>query len=153
MLVPAHGISERGLLVSAQQTENSVPAERKKVINTPAGGWGALNATETHLARQEILVRGNRALLSMNKPGGFDCPSCAWPDPRKPHTFEYCENGAKAVAWEATRKRATPEFFAEHSVEELKTWTDHDLEDVGRLTEPMRYNPATDKYERTTWDD
>ncbi|MEN3289518.1 MAG: hypothetical protein V7634_3818 [Bradyrhizobium sp.] len=126
---------------------------RKTMVSAPAGGWGALNATETHLARQEILVRGNRALLSMNKPGGFDCPSCAWPDPRKPHTFEYCENGAKAVAWEATRKRATPEFFAEHSVEELKTWTDHDLEDVGRLTEPMRYNPATDKYERTTWDD
>jgi molybdopterin-dependent oxidoreductase alpha subunit len=125
---------------------------RKKLVNSPAGGWGALNAVETHLSRQEILVRGNRALLSMNKPGGFDCPSCAWPDPRIPHTFEFCENGAKAVAWEATRKRATPEFFAEHTVAELKSWTDHDLEDVGRLTEPMRYNPAIDKYERTTWD-
>ncbi|CCD88102.1 putative formate dehydrogenase (C-terminal), related to acid resistance with formate dehydrogenase/DMSO reductase, domains 1-3 and ADC-like domain [Bradyrhizobium sp. ORS 285] len=126
---------------------------RKTIVNSPAGGWGALNATETHLARQEILVRGNRALLSMNKPGGFDCPSCAWPDPRKPHTFEYCENGAKAVAWEATRKRATPEFFAEHTVSELSGWTDHDIEDVGRLTEPMRYNASTDKYERTTWDE
>lgn len=117
-----------------------------------AGGWGAINAVEAHLARQETLIRGNRVLLSMNKPGGFDCPSCAWPDPRRVHTFEYCENGAKAVAWEATRKRATPEFFAQHTVSELRTWSDHDLEDVGRLTHPLRYNPATDKYEQAPWD-
>ncbi|MHB8886862.1 MAG: FdhF/YdeP family oxidoreductase [Methylovirgula sp.] len=128
-------------------------ASRKDVVNAPAGGWGALNAVETHLARQETLFRGNRALLQMNKPGGFDCPSCAWPDPRKPHTFEYCENGAKAVAWEATHKRATPEFFAAHTVEELKTWTDHDLENTGRLTHPMRYNAATDKYEQVSWEE
>ncbi|HLH12338.1 MAG TPA: FdhF/YdeP family oxidoreductase [Methylovirgula sp.] len=128
-------------------------AARKDVVNSPAGGWGALNAVETHLAQQDILVRGNRALLSMNKPGGFDCPSCAWPDPRKPHTFEYCENGAKAVAWEATAKRATPEFFASHTVEELRGWTDHDIENVGRLTEPLRYNQATDKYEPVSWED
>jgi molybdopterin-dependent oxidoreductase alpha subunit len=87
----------------------------------------------------------------MNKPGGFDCPSCAWGDPATPHTFEYCENGAKAVAWETTRKRATPEFFARHTVAELRTWDDHKLEDEGRLTHPMRYNPQTDKYEQTTW--
>jgi molybdopterin-dependent oxidoreductase alpha subunit len=127
-------------------------ANRKDVVNAPAGGWGALNAVESHLARQETLIRGNRALLSMNKPGGFDCPSCAWPDPRNPHTFEYCENGAKAVAWEATRKRATPEFFAEHTVEELRSWTDHQLEDAGRLTHPMRYNADSDKYEAVSWE-
>ncbi len=125
---------------------------RNEATAAPAGGWGALNAVETHLARQEILVRGNRTLLSMNKPGGFDCPSCAWPDPSKPHAFEYCENGAKAVAWEATRKRATPAFFALHTVAELNTWTDHDLEDVGRLTHPLRYDPATDKYEPVSWE-
>jgi molybdopterin-dependent oxidoreductase alpha subunit len=127
-------------------------ADRKDVVSSPAGGWGALNAVETHLARQETLIRGNRALLSMNKPGGFDCPSCAWPDPREPHTFEYCENGAKAVAWEATRKRATPEFFAAHTLAELNTWTDHDLESVGRLTHPLKYNSATDRYELTSWE-
>jgi molybdopterin-dependent oxidoreductase alpha subunit len=125
---------------------------RKPSLNTPAGGWGALNAVETHLARQETLIRGNRALLLMNKPDGFDCPSCAWPDPKHPHTFEYCENGAKAVAWEATQKRATPEFFATHTVSELKRWTDHDIENAGRLTHPMRYNTATDKYEQISWD-
>ncbi len=118
----------------------------------PAGGWGALNAVETHLKRQDVLLRGNRLLLSMNKPGGFDCPSCAWPDPTKPHAFEYCENGAKAVAWEATRKRATRAFFEQHTVSELRGWTDHDLENTGRLTAPLRYNKDTDKYEAVSWD-
>jgi molybdopterin-dependent oxidoreductase alpha subunit len=117
----------------------------------PAGGWGALNAVEQHLGKQQILLKGNRALLSMNKPGGFDCPSCAWPDPGKPHIAEYCENGAKAVAWEATKKRTGPDFLAEHRVEELKTWTDHQLEDHGRLTHPMRYDAATDTYRAVEW--
>src|ERR1700712_5202627 len=117
-----------------------------------AGGWGSLNATERHLARQKILLKGNLALLNMNKPGGFDCPSCAWPDPAKPHKAEYCENGAKAVAWEATAKRTTPEFFAEHTVEELKGWSDFALEDNGRLTHPLRYNAESDKYEPIEWE-
>jgi molybdopterin-dependent oxidoreductase alpha subunit len=128
-------------------------SKKSRSTMAPAGGWGALNAVETHLKKQDILFRGNRLLLSMNKPGGFDCPSCAWPDPRKPHAFEYCENGAKAVAWEATRKRATPEFFAQHTVGELRGWTDHELEDTGRITDPMRYNPQTDKYEAVSWDE
>ncbi|EIM27883.1 FdhF/YdeP family oxidoreductase [Microvirga lotononidis] len=118
----------------------------------PAGGWGALNAVERHLGRQKVLLKGNRTLLSMNKPDGFDCPSCAWPDPKKPHIAEYCENGAKAVAWEATKKRTTPEFFSRHTVEELKNWSDFALEDKGRLTHPMRYDPQTDKYEPVDWE-
>lgn len=117
-----------------------------------AGGWGAINATERQLARQKILLQGNLALLKMNKPGGFDCPSCAWPDPRIPHKAEYCENGAKAVAWEATAKRTTVEFLAVHSITELKAWSDFELEDNGRLTHPLRYDAATDKYESVTWD-
>ncbi len=117
-----------------------------------AGGWGAVNAAEKQLSRQKILVKGNKLLLSMNKPGGFDCPSCAWPDPKKPKLAEYCENGAKAVAWEATKKRTPPEFFAEHTVSELLTWSDFELEDQGRLTHPMRYNPETDKYEAVGWE-
>jgi molybdopterin-dependent oxidoreductase alpha subunit len=127
---------------------------RKAAPGEPsAGGWGALNAVERHLGKQQILLKGNRALLSMNKPGGFDCPSCAWPDPSKPHIAEYCENGAKAVAWEATKKRTGPDFFAEHRVEDLKSWTDHDLEEHGRLTHPMRYDAATDKYQPVEWQD
>ncbi|WP_294390284.1 FdhF/YdeP family oxidoreductase [uncultured Sphingomonas sp.] len=126
---------------------------RKNAPPQPAaGGWGALNAVERQLGRQRILVKGNRALLNMNKPDGFDCPSCAWPDPKKPHTAEYCENGAKAVAWEATKKRTTPDFFGEYTVERLKGWSDFALEDNGRLTHPMRYNAESDKYEPVDWD-
>jgi len=124
---------------------------RKAADQPSAGGWGALNAAEQQLGRQKIFLKGNRLLLSMNKPGGFDCPSCAWPDPKVPHIAEYCENGAKAVAWEATKKRTTPEFFAEHTVSELLSWSDHALEDNGRLTHPMRYNPQTDCYEAVEW--
>ena len=128
-----------------------VDARKNAPEQPPAGGWGALNATERQLARQKVLVKGNRALLNMNKPGGFDCPSCAWPDPKKPHTAEYCENGAKAVAWEATAKRTGPDVFAAHSVTELRGWSDHELEDHGRLTHPLRYNADTDRYEAVDW--
>lgn len=128
-----------------------VDARKNAPEQPPAGGWGALNATERQLARQKVLVKGNRALLSMNKPGGFDCPSCAWPDPSTPHAAEYCENGAKAVAWEATAKRTGPDFFADHTITELHGWTDHELEDHGRLTHPLRYDAATDRYEAVDW--
>lgn len=129
-----------------------VDARKNAPEQPPAGGWGALNATERELARQRILMKGNRALLNMNKPGGFDCPSCAWPDPGKPHLAEYCESGAKALAWEATAKKTGPDFFAQHRVEELKGWSDHALEDQGRLTHPLRYNAANDRYETVDWD-
>jgi hypothetical protein len=64
----------------------------------------------------------------MNQPDGFDCPGCAWPDPKHTSPFEFCENGAKAVAWEATAERCSPKFFAAHTVTELEGWSDHDLE-------------------------
>ncbi|MFK8015386.1 MAG: FdhF/YdeP family oxidoreductase [Gammaproteobacteria bacterium] len=119
---------------------------------TAAGGWAALKAATQHLREQQIVWKGNRTLLSMNKPDGFDCPGCAWPDSNPHGSFEYCENGAKAVAWEATAKRATPALFAEHSVTSLREQSDHWLEAQGRLTQPMRYNRSTDRYEETTWD-
>ncbi|WP_439868562.1 FdhF/YdeP family oxidoreductase [Pseudomonas syringae] len=136
------------------ESENSqTPLQGSQTDGTPAGGWPALSAVNKHLLHQHVLIKGNRTLMSMNKPGGFDCPSCSWPDPKKPHTFEYCENGAKALAWESTKKRVTPEFFARHTVSELATWSDHDLEAEGRITEPMRYDAATDKYLPVTWDE
>ena len=82
----------------------------------PAGGWGALQAVARALRAQMALNRETRALRRVNQPQGFDCPGCAWPDPRHASSFEFCENGAKAVAWEATRKRADLEFFAAHTV-------------------------------------
>ncbi|KPY83632.1 FdhF/YdeP family oxidoreductase [Pseudomonas syringae pv. tagetis] len=135
------------------ESENSrAPLQGSQTDGSPAGGWPALGAVNKHLLRQHVLIEGNRTLLSMNKPGGFDCPSCSWPDPKKPHAFEYCENGAKALAWESTKKRVTPEFFARHTVSELATWSDHDLEEQGRITQPMRYDAASDKYLPVTWD-
>ena len=92
-------------------------------------------------------------LLRQNKPGGFACVSCAWPKPAKAHPAEFCENGAKATAWELTSSRVTAEFFAEHTVSELRDWRDYDIELAGRLTEPLRYEPATDRYVLTTWSD
>jgi molybdopterin-dependent oxidoreductase alpha subunit len=119
----------------------------------PAGGWGALKALSEHLIEQGIAVKGATTLARMNQPEGFDCPGCAWPDPKHTSSFEFCENGGKAVAWEATAKRCTPEFFSEHTVTELAGWSDYDLEMVGRLTHPMAYDAATDRYRPVGWDE
>ncbi|MEJ2817223.1 FdhF/YdeP family oxidoreductase [Caulobacter sp. CCG-8] len=118
-----------------------------------AGGWGALKAVAGALTDQETVIGGGKTLLRANQPEGFDCPGCAWPDPKHTSSFEFCENGAKAVAWEATTKRATPETFAAHAVTELLTWNDHALEDLGRLTHPMAYDKATDRYLPISWED
>jgi molybdopterin-dependent oxidoreductase alpha subunit len=121
--------------------------------DAPAGGWGALHATAKVLREQSILLKGSKTLLSMNQPDGFDCPGCAWPDPRHTSSFEFCENGAKAVSFELTKRRVTREFFAKHTVTELERETDYWLEEQGRLTEPMRYDAANDRYVPITWDD
>ncbi|MFA6179923.1 MAG: molybdopterin-dependent oxidoreductase, partial [Candidatus Methylopumilus sp.] len=118
----------------------------------PAAGWGALKNVASQLVNQKIPVKGIITLLSQNQPDGFDCPGCAWPDKEHASTFEFCENGVKAVAAEATAKRVTAEFFAKHTVTELMAWSDFKLEDQGRLTEPMVYDSASDKYIPASWD-
>jgi molybdopterin-dependent oxidoreductase alpha subunit len=119
----------------------------------PAGGWGALKAVAATLKAQQIVQRGAQTLMKSNQPDGFDCPSCAWPDPKHTSSFEFCENGAKAVAWESTAKRIGAAFFAEHSVSDLWEKTDHWLEGEGRITDPLRYNAETDHYEVVGWDE
>lgn len=119
----------------------------------PAGGWGALQAVAKAVKAQMAVARDTRALRRVNQPEGFDCPGCAWPDPKSTSSFEFCENGAKAVAWEVTAKRVTPDFFAGHSVSELKGWHDHDLEAAGRLTHPMAYDRASDRYVPVSWEE
>jgi hypothetical protein len=101
-----------------------VMAKKKqiRIYSEPAGGWGALKATGEALALQGVAISGAKTLLRLNQPEGFDCPGCAWPDPKHTSSFEFCENGAKAVAWEATVNRCTPAFFAAHSVSELSAW-------------------------------
>ncbi len=99
--------------------------------------------------------RSIKTLLKMNHVDGFDCPSCAWPDPEpgERKAAEFCENGAKAVAWEATRKRVGPDFFASHSVAQLRQLDDHNLEHFGRLTDPMYLAPGATHYAPISWDD
>ena len=118
-----------------------------------AAGWGALKAVADALRGQMAVVNETHGLLTMNQPHGFDCPGCAWPDPKHTSSFEFCENGAKAVSWEATAKRTTPDFFAAHSVSELWKWRDFDLENEGRLTHPMVYDRATDRYLPISWEE
>lgn len=119
----------------------------------PAGGLDALRSSWHALRAQDVLLKGSQTLLRTNQPTGFDCPGCAWPDRNAHSTFEFCENGVKAVANEATSKRVLRTFFAAHTVSELAAWNDRDLEGLGRLTEPMAYDAASDRYVPIAWDD
>ncbi len=119
----------------------------------PAAGWGAARSVTGFMVREGAPpLDGPRAIMKMNhENGGFDCPGCAWPDDTKGLHLDICENGIKHVTWEMTRKRVGREFFAAHSVTELDGWSDHALENEGRLTEPMVYDPKTDHYVPITW--
>ncbi|WP_322011105.1 FdhF/YdeP family oxidoreductase [Paraburkholderia sp. J12] len=119
----------------------------------PAGGWGALRATAQAIHLQMESIEAPITLMRTNQPDGFDCPGCAWPDKEHRSTFQFCENGAKAVTWEATTKRVPPEFFAANTVTSLLQKTDYELEDMGRLTHPMVYDRATDTYRAVEWED
>ena len=101
------------------------------------------------------VVRSARTLRSLNQVDGFDCPGCAWPDPSSENRShaEFCENGAKAAAWEATRAQVGRAFFATHSVSQLLLDDDHTLEHHGRLSEPMYLGPGADHYVPIAWDD
>src|ERR1700710_220738 len=124
-----------------------------KPYDGPAGGWGSVGAVASILSQEEVAILGSEILLSQNKADGFMCVSCSWAKPEKPHPFEFCENGAKATAWEITHKKVTHEFFAEHTLTELRGWSDHELEEQGRLTTPMRYDRASDKYVPIAWEE
>jgi molybdopterin-dependent oxidoreductase alpha subunit len=132
----------------------TVPGEVTiKPYDGPAGGWGSLRSVTAALSREDLLLSGPGLLLEQNKPEGFMCVSCAWAKPADHHPAEFCENGAKATAWEVTKARCGPEFFAAHTCRELEAWSDHDLERQGRLTHPMRWDRATDKYVPVRWED
>jgi molybdopterin-dependent oxidoreductase alpha subunit len=124
-----------------------------KPYGSPAGGWGAVRATAKAVRDQMDVHVAPMLLIRTNKPDGFDCPGCAWPDRDHTSTFQFCENGAKAVTWEATRKRVTPEFFGANTVASLSEWTDSELENEGRLTHPLAYDRASDKYQAISWED
>ncbi len=118
----------------------------------PAGGPASVVAA-LGKARQMGLRRGLDALLQVNQAQGFDCPGCAWPDPDRRGAVEFCENGAKAVAHEATAARIGRAFFAEHAIPDLLERSDHWLEAQGRLTEPLVRRAGSDHYEPIGWEE
>jgi molybdopterin-dependent oxidoreductase alpha subunit len=119
----------------------------------PAGGLGALLSTLGHLRREKALGTGARALRTLNQTDGIDCPGCAWPEAGHRSSFEFCENGAKAIAAETTTKRVTAEFFAGRPISELLEQSDYWLEQQGRLTQPMIRREGGDHYEPIDWAD
>jgi molybdopterin-dependent oxidoreductase alpha subunit len=127
--------------------------EHFESVDMPSGGWGSAKTTTALLLKERVLLKGGRVVIHQNKPDGFACVSCSWAKPAHPHAVEACENGIKATAWEITPKRTPPEFFKQHTVTELLSWSDMALEAEGRLTEPLRWDADDDRYVRVSWDE
>ncbi|HEU4562909.1 MAG TPA: FdhF/YdeP family oxidoreductase [Longimicrobium sp.] len=120
----------------------------------PAGGMSSILSTARQLKREKSIVQGMKALRVINQVEGFDCPGCAWPEPKDHRShFEFCENGAKAVAAETTSRRADPAFFRKHTVDELLAQSDYWLEQQGRLSHPMIRRAGSDHFEAIGWDE
>jgi len=118
-----------------------------------AAGIPAVISTLSHGLSRMGAIKSISNLTRVNSFGGFDCPGCAWPDPDDERTvFEFCENGAKAVADEGTKARADSEFWSNWSVVELSRKSDRWLNSQGRLTSPMVLRPDSIHYEPISWD-
>lgn len=119
-----------------------------------AVGIPAIVSSMKHISQELGIWQGVKLLNKMNQKDGFDCPGCAWPDPdeKRSSLGEYCENGVKAIAEEATTKRVDPSFFKKYSVEELSTWTDYKIGKAGRITEPMFLKEGSSHYEPISWE-
>lgn len=128
-----------------------------KLIDIPekAVGTKAIKSALNHVFTETGVSKGISLLKNINQINGFDCPGCAWPDPDEKRAFlaEYCENGAKAVAEEATKNRVSPLFFATHSVNEMSEWSDYEIGKSGRITHPMILREGSSHYEEISWDD
>ncbi len=123
-----------------------------KRVPKSGGGLGAITSATRETLRMGLL-RGPRTMLRVNQPDGFACPGCAWPEPPEHDAFEFCENGTKHIAHEATRKRVGPEFFARWTIPALLAQPDQWLEAQGRLTHPMIRRAGSDCYEPIGWDE
>ncbi len=121
--------------------------------STSAAGLAGVRHGLEPVLRQVGVRRGVRLLRDLNQPQGYDCPGCAWPDPEDASVAEFCENGAKAVAEEATRARVDPAFLAAHPVTDLAARSDHWLGQQGRITQPVHKAEGDDTYRPVTWDE
>ena len=148
---PEAPVSADALIESPAQLTGLRQGDVKKA----AAGLPAVIHSFQHVFGQAGLARGWKALVHMNQKGGFDCPSCAWPDPddERSGIAEYCENGAKAIAEEATSKKLLPAFFAAHSVRDLSTLTDFDIGRKGRIAQPMFLPKGATHYQPISWDE
>lgn len=139
--------------MSLHKEADKTPTPRYKPYKGAAGGWGALISVTHFWLTSDNALKNIRTMLKTNQNGGFDCPGCAWGDSPESGLVKFCENGAKAVNWEATKRRVDAAFFAKHSVTSLLQQSDYWLEYQGRLTEPMAYDPASDRYQPIRWAD
>jgi anaerobic selenocysteine-containing dehydrogenase len=139
---------------SAQNPYKLLDLKLTKVKNW-AAGVPAVMASLNDLLEEKTLIRGGKALFKMNQFDGFDCPSCAWPDPDddRSSVAEYCENGVKALAEEATTKRITAEFFLKNPVYDLARLNDYEIGKKGRLTEPVYLPKGGTHYQSISCDD
>jgi anaerobic selenocysteine-containing dehydrogenase len=142
----------------ATKKTNAQPPEKLtgiKLTEVPkiAVGPTAIKSALTHIKNEVGLVKGIGLLSKINQKYGFDCPGCAWPDPDEKRAFlaEYCENGAKAIAEEATKNRVSPLFFATHSIDELAKLSDYELGKKGRVTHPMLLKEGASHYKEIEW--
>ena len=126
---------------------------RFKPYSGAAAGWGALISVTRNWVKSENAISNIKAMIKTNQNGGFDCPGCAWGESPKGGLVKFCENGAKAVNWEATSRRVDPGFFSNYTISALSEQTDYWLEQQGRLTHPVQYDRLTDKYVGISWDD
>src|SRR5438105_5143197 len=138
---------------SAQPPEEPTSVQIKPISKSAGGMTAAITAAKYAFSEMGG-VRGTRTLLQLNQKNGIDCPGCAWPEPdgERSH-FEFCEEGAKHVADEATKKRATPEFFAKWGVKELAEQSDLWLNQQGRITNPMVLREGATHYKAINWQD
>jgi molybdopterin-dependent oxidoreductase alpha subunit len=141
------------LKVKAQPPEKLTGIELTKIPHSAVGAKAIASAL-THIKNEVGILKGIRLLKNINQKDGFDCPGCAWPDPDAKRAFlaEYCENGAKAVAEEATKNKVSPLFFATHSIAALSKLSDYEIGKSGRITHPMYLPAGKDHYEEISWE-
>ena len=123
-----------------------------KSTKSVAAGIPAATSSMYHGIKKMGITKTIKTLTTVNQPEGFDCPGCAWPDPEHSTAFEFCENGAKAVADEAMKANVNPDFFSKHSVQQLSQKSDYWLNNQGRLSHPMLLKPGSNHYEEISWE-
>ena len=138
-----------------EQPPEKLTGIRLTEIPKTSVGVKAITTALTHIKNEVGIKKGIQLLSKLNQTKGFDCPGCAWPDPDDKRAFlaEYCENGAKAVAEEATKNKVSPLFFATHSLQELSELSDYEIGKSGRITHPMYLPEGKDNYEEISWKD